>query len=205
MSMSSVLSGGESSKREVVARIRNFNASQQSKEAVSRALDKKPYFYNTSWSVYKLKPSGWFKHHSLFFTPTSNTGDGFTAEIRVDGDQLVYFCEALENICVSSLNLLGCVKMSVSNIVAIALDTAAEFGKYDVTWNNCQNYCNQLSEKLRISTEWTDVGVVGVVWVWVLFSLQVQLCYWVGAMTKRTELPVFLELSLLPDITLLSQ
>ena len=147
---------------ESLVKANSFRCSQELKDYLSGVLREKAYGSSTSWNVYKLKPSGMFKHHSLFFTPTSNPGDGFTAEIRVEDGQVIFFCMTFEGVPVAKFTHLGSIHMSVSNIINMAVDSAQEFGDYDGTLNNCQHYCNSLADKFGVSTEWTDVAVAGV-------------------------------------------
>ena len=135
-----------------------FKATPSAKTFISSKLEAKTFGHCTSWDVYKLKPSGMFKHHSLFFTPTSNPGNGFTAEIRVVYGQVEFWCDVLSP-SVSALTYLGSVSRSVSNIISIAIDVAESFGAFHGIFNNCQNYCNLLSDKLQIKQQFTDISL----------------------------------------------
>ncbi len=139
-----------------------MEASKELKDKFIEHLRAKPYSQNTSWDVYKLKPSGMFKHHSLFFTPRSSPGDGFTAEIRVVNGQVIVCSYTYKSVQLSQFAYLGSVDRSIEDIADLAVNCAESFGKFNGTLNNCQNYTNLLSDRLGISTEWTDVGIVGV-------------------------------------------
>ncbi len=140
-----------------------IEASQELKDMFVRQLRAQPYSKITEWDVYKLKPTGMFKHHSLFFTPRSSPGDGFTAEIRVV-DGKVFVCSfTFKRVPLSRLTHLGSVNRSIEDIADLAVSCAQTFGKFHGTLNNCQNYANLLSDRLGISTEWTDVATAGVV------------------------------------------
>ncbi len=139
-----------------------MEASKELKDMLVEKLRAKPYSQNTSWDVYKLKPSGMFKHHSLFFTPRSSPGDGFTAEIRVIEGKVVFYTVTFGGVPLSQFAHLGSVDRSIEGIIDLAVNCAQSFGKFNGIRNNCQNYANLLSDRLGIITEWTDVGIVGV-------------------------------------------
>ncbi len=152
-----------------------MEASKELKDMFVQHLRAKPYSQHTSWDVYKIKPSGMFKHHSLFFTPRSSPGDGFTAEIRVDYGQVVFCSVAFERVPLyeSQFAHLGSVDLSIEDVIDLAVNCAESFGKFNGILNNCQNYANLLSDKLGISTEWTDAVVTGVLGAAVLGAIVV--------------------------------
>ncbi len=129
------------------------------KDMILGQLRDKPYFKNTCWDVYKLKPSGVFKHHSLFFTPHSSAGNGFTAEIRVVDGEVVFCAAHYEDVPLSNFSHLGTVNRSIADIIDVAVNCSQWFGSFHGILNNCQNYVKNLSSELDLTTEWTDVGI----------------------------------------------
>lgn len=98
-----------------------MKSNKEIKDKIVKNLSAMPYFRNTSWDVYKLKPSRMFKHHSLFFTPSSSPGDGFTVEIRVVNGKVVFWSMTFQNVPVSKFKCLGSINQSIENIIDFRL------------------------------------------------------------------------------------
>ncbi len=136
-----------------------MKASKEIKDSIFGQLQDKPYSQTTFWNVYKMKPSGWCTHHSLFFTPRLSPGDGFTAEIQVYGGQVHVCTNTFENVLLSKFTYVGYVLKSITGIIDLAVNCAEKFGPFHSTLNNCQNYTNLLSSDLKITEQWTDLGM----------------------------------------------
>ena len=104
----------------------------------------------TTWKIQLLKPSRWFKHHSIL-VQSAETGEHFTIELFVSvgtGAQHTHviprsrhFDPSTEKYAHLEATDLGEVHSSAVNLFDTALQCLKEFGQYDQYTNNCQDYC----------------------------------------------------------------
>ena len=99
----------------------------------------------TTWKIQLLKPSQWFKHHSIL-VQSAETGEYFTIELVVSvGTGVIPFSRHFDPSTERHAHLeatdLGEVQSSAVNLFDTALRCLKEFGQYDKYTNNCQDYC----------------------------------------------------------------
>lgn len=113
------------------------------------------------WELILLKPFEMFKHQRLLFKEC-RTGKGFLIDMFVDVDKQSvqprvkkynprYQGKAKE---------LGKITKSAIEIFHTALSCLKKFGQYNEYTNNCQHYCQMVSEALGCKSYWTDTGKV---------------------------------------------
>ena len=103
----------------------------------------------TTWIIQLLKPSQWFKHHSILIQ-SAETGEYFTIELVVSvGTGVIPFSRHFDLSTKRHAHLeatdLGEVHSSAVNLFDTALQSLKEFGQYDKYTNNCQDYCQVAS------------------------------------------------------------
>ena len=110
----------------------------------------------TTWKIQLLKPSQWFKHHSILIQ-SAETGEYFTIELQLvvsvgtgaQHAQVIprsrHFNPSTERHAHLEATDLGEVHSSAVNLFDTALRCLKEFGQYDQYTNNCQNYCQVAS------------------------------------------------------------
>ena len=101
------------------------------------------------WKVWLVKPSSWFKHHSLVFE-SIDLGGSFTVELVVDmsTNTVTPMSRLFDRNEYSQLNYthLGNVTSTTANsLFATALDCLEKFGDYSQVSNNCQDFCKVIT------------------------------------------------------------
>ena len=105
------------------------------------------------WSVYSLRPSGWFQHHSLLFQLREGGNFYFVVELLKERSaelQGSYFASIRARIAdLKKYDLkavhLGDVTKDVKAIISMAGTTLGKMGSYNALFNNCQ-VCNTLTD-----------------------------------------------------------
>ncbi len=113
------------------------------------------------WTVYKLSPSGLFKHFSLLFVCEDKPyigSPGFTFELEcfVGGQSGNYVAPKTIFWQGSGTIKLGVIRDSAEAIMNRGLICLAKFGDYHNIINNCQSFCSKFAGELSISQPWTD-------------------------------------------------
>lgn len=98
----------------------------------------------SKWRVHLLKPSQWFKHHSLLVENT-DMGECFTIELVISRTAVVPFTRRFDMSAESHSHLeavdLGTVQSSAVQLFNMALKCLQDFGDYHRITNNCQSFC----------------------------------------------------------------
>ena len=98
----------------------------------------------SEWKVQLLKPSKWFKHHSLL-VESIETGECFTIELVVSKTSVTPFTRQFAVGSESHSHLetvdLGRVSLPASQLFNMALNCLQDFGSYHKVTNNCQAFC----------------------------------------------------------------
>ena len=119
----------------------------------------------SEWRVRLLKPSKWFKHHSLLFKNTE-TGECFTIELVINSttDSVVPFTRRFDMSSESHGHLkavdLGTVTSSAAQLFNKALKCLQDFGNYHRITNNCQAFCQVQTASLYFFVE--DLAIISV-------------------------------------------
>lgn len=102
----------------------------------------------TVWKLYLLKPSQWFKHHSIL-VQSAETEEHFTIELIISHDGVTPFSRHFDPSTESHSHLetttLGEIHSSAVELFHTALHCLKEFGPYHEVTNNCQDYCKVCS------------------------------------------------------------
>ena len=101
----------------------------------------------TEWKLFLLKPSQWFKHHSIL-VQSAETEEYFTIELNVSDGGVVPVSRRFDPSTESHSHLgattLGEIHSSAVDLFDAALQCLKEFGQYHEVANNCQDYCKVL-------------------------------------------------------------
>ena len=112
------------------------------------------------WDVYLL--SKLFGHYSMAFKLPGSTAEGILVHLQVENGQTIL---ALDKIDLAELQekhskikqtRLGQVHYKALDIVKKAFSKLQKMGTYHATFNNCQDYCQELAETFDINTITTD-------------------------------------------------